>query len=39
VDIPGGYGKAPVQPDRAMLYAGSWRITDYQGKPHVYEDS
>jgi len=37
LDIPGGFGKAPVaeaEPDGA----GGWRITDHAGRVHLYRD-
>jgi lysine 2,3-aminomutase len=38
VDIPGGYGKAPVGPAYAAREGDGWRIEDWRGKSHVYAD-
>ncbi len=39
LDIPSGFGKAPIGPDYAVQTEnGSWNITDYNGKTHVIED-
>ena len=38
IDIPGGHGKAPVQPPMATLVNESWHITDHQGSTHYYDD-
>lgn len=38
VDIPGGYGKAPVGPVYAQSEAGGWRLTDWRGGAHFYAD-
>ena len=39
LDIPGGYGKAPIGPEHATQNAyGSWTIIDYQGQPRLYEE-
>jgi lysine 2,3-aminomutase len=38
VDIPGGYGKAPVGPAYAAREGRGWRIEDWRGKSHVYAD-
>jgi lysine 2,3-aminomutase len=37
LDIPGGFGKAPVagmEPDGA----GGWRVADRAGRVHIYRD-
>lgn len=40
IDIPGGFGKVPVNPDyvRATDTKGEWRITDWRGDSHSYRD-
>ncbi len=39
LDIPGGFGKAPIGPDYAVENQdGSWQITDYNGKEHVIQN-
>lgn len=38
VDIPGGHGKSMVQPSSAEAYNNGWKITDYTGERHRYED-
>jgi len=38
VDIPGGYGKVPVTPDRAERAPGGWVLTDRGGARHFYPD-
>jgi lysine 2,3-aminomutase len=38
VDIPGGYGKAPVGPAYAAREGDGWRIEDWRGKSHFYAD-
>ncbi len=38
IDIPGGYGKAPIGPGYASQTAdGTWRVTDYHGQSHGIE--
>jgi lysine 2,3-aminomutase len=38
LDIPGGSGKSPIGPNylTELTPAGTYRIVDYQGRPHVY---
>ncbi len=38
LDIPGGHGKSPIGPNylSELARAGTYRIVDYQGRPHVY---
>lgn len=39
IDIPGGFGKMPLNADYAMLQAdGSYLIRDFQGALHIYRD-
>lgn len=39
LDIPGGHGKAPIGPGYlAVLRDGTWQVTDWQGKTHIYHD-
>jgi lysine 2,3-aminomutase len=39
IDIPGGFGKVPLVGDYAQpLGDGQWRITDWQGGVHLYQD-
>jgi lysine 2,3-aminomutase len=38
VDIPGGFGKTPIQPESANPYNGGWLITDYAGGQHDYDE-
>ncbi len=40
LDIPGGYGKSPIGPNylTELTPAGTYRIVDYQGRPHLYAD-
>lgn len=39
LDIPGGHGKAPISPGYlAALRDGTWQVTDWQGKTHIYHD-
>ena len=39
LDIPGGFGKMPLNADYAMLQAdGSYLIRDFQGALHIYRD-
>jgi lysine 2,3-aminomutase len=36
LDIPGGYGKAPIGPSYIAGQEGAYRIADYQGRMHSY---
>lgn len=39
LDIPGGFGKAPLDGSHAVeLAPGRWQITDWQGQSHIYLD-
>ncbi|MFZ9501474.1 MAG: lysine-2,3-aminomutase-like protein [Beijerinckiaceae bacterium] len=39
LDAPGGFGKAPVAASAAEPYGENrWRVTDFQGRAHDYED-
>ncbi len=40
LDIPGGFGKVPINADHVAPGAGPglWRITDWQGRVHDYAD-
>jgi lysine 2,3-aminomutase len=38
LDIPGGHGKAPIDPDLAHSSGGGWRIEDFRGRTHDYDD-
>lgn len=39
LDIPGGFGKVPVNADHFCAVApGQWRVTDWQGRVHDYAD-
>lgn len=40
LDIPGGFGKVPVNADHFAPGAtpGTWRVTDWQGRVHDYAD-
>jgi lysine 2,3-aminomutase len=39
LDIPGGYGKAPLSESAAQALSDqSWRVTDYNGGVHNYAD-
>lgn len=39
LDIPGGFGKVPLVRDHAEpLGDGAWRITDWRGGVHLYQD-
>ena len=40
IDIPGGFGKVPINPDYVVPAgsAGEWRITDWKGAVHSYRD-
>ncbi len=39
IDIPGGHGKVPIGPDYlARMGDGVWKVTDWRGKSHTYED-
>ncbi len=39
LDIPGGFGKAPIGPDYAIQKGnGNWQVTDYNGKMHEIEN-
>ncbi|MCZ8078340.1 MAG: lysine-2,3-aminomutase-like protein [Rhodobacteraceae bacterium] len=39
LDIPNGFGKAPLVRDHAEpLGGGQWRITDWRGGVHLYQD-
>jgi len=41
LDIPGGYGKVPINSDyvRQIDSAGTYEITDTSGQKHIYKDS
>jgi lysine 2,3-aminomutase len=39
IDIPGGFGKSPLQPGDAIFYNRSWQITDYRGEQHGYDEA
>ncbi len=39
LDIPGGFGKAPVGPTYAERRGEGWRIADWRGRRHDYADS
>ncbi len=36
LDIPGGFGKAPIGPTYAVPDGDGWQITDYNGQTHRY---
>ncbi len=36
LDIPGGYGKAPIGPDYLEADGERWRVTDFTGGIHAY---
>lgn len=36
VDIPGGYGKAPVQAETATAKGSAWVLQDFRGKSHDF---
>ncbi len=38
LDIPGGHGKAPIDPDLSQSSGGGWRIEDFRGRSHDYDD-
>ncbi len=38
LDIPGGFGKVPIGPDYVQAQGSAHRITDWQGKTHIYRD-
>ncbi len=39
LDIPGGHGKAPIGPDLAATEGdGRWRVEDFRGESHEYDD-
>ncbi|PCD76056.1 lysine-2,3-aminomutase-like protein [Pseudothioclava arenosa] len=39
LDIPGGYGKVPISAEYfTPLGPGQWRVTDWQGGTHLYQD-
>lgn len=38
LDIPGGHGKAPIDPDLSQADADGWRIEDFRGRAHDYRD-
>ena len=38
LDIPGGYGKAPLSESAAQPDGDDWRVTDYNGGVHTYAD-
>ena len=39
IDIPGGFGKVPLVRDHAEpVGEGAWRITDWRGGLHLYQD-
>ncbi|SVA58456.1 uncharacterized protein METZ01_LOCUS111310, partial [marine metagenome] len=39
LDIPGGYGKTPIGPGYIKSSSdGAYRVTDYHGRQHVYND-
>lgn len=38
VDIPGGYGKAPVQADTVILDEDGWSLRDFRGETHEYRE-
>ncbi|MGA0565490.1 lysine-2,3-aminomutase-like protein [Ancylobacter sp. VNQ12] len=39
LDIPGGYGKVPVGPDYLEPAPEGWRVTDYCGGEHAYDEA
>lgn len=41
LDLPGGYGKVPLGPHylEETNIPGCWKVTDYNGSPHVYTES
>jgi lysine 2,3-aminomutase len=38
LDIPGGFGKVPIGPGYVETKADGYVITDWQGRPHAYQD-
>jgi len=38
LDIPGGFGKSPIGPTYLAPAEQGWRIADFQGGSHDYED-
>ena len=38
LDIPGGFGKSPIGPTYLAPAEQGWRVTDFQGGSHDYED-
>lgn len=38
LDIPGGYGKMPINHSYFKACDGGWMIEDYQGRTHFYEE-
>ena len=39
VDIPGGYGKAPVQGETATAKESTWALQDFRGDSHDYDEN
>ncbi len=38
LDIPGGHGKSPLEPQWAAVNARGMTVTDFKGQPHRYEE-
>jgi lysine 2,3-aminomutase len=36
LDLPGGHGKAPLGPAKAVMKDKAWLVTDHNGMPHPY---
>jgi lysine 2,3-aminomutase len=39
LDVPGGFGKVPVNADHLVRTAAGWRVTDPTGAPHDYPEA
>ena len=39
LDIPGGFGKSPIGPSYLTPAAQGWRVEDFQGGSHEYDDA
>jgi lysine 2,3-aminomutase len=38
LDIPGGFGKSPIGPSYLTQAGEGWRVADFQGGTHAYDD-
>jgi lysine 2,3-aminomutase len=38
LDIPGGFGKVPLESDHLEKTAGGWQVRDMAGVWHAYQD-